>query len=40
MKIIIIRKFSYALAIISKKVDAGSLGPPSKFQVKGTLMEI
>ena len=32
MKIIIIGKFPYALAIL-KKVDAESLGPPPKFQV-------
>ena len=32
MKVIIIAKFPYALAIL-KKVDAESLGPPPKFQV-------
>ena len=32
MKIIIIKEFPYALAIL-KKVDAESLGPSPKFQV-------
>ena len=32
MKIIIIMKFPYALAIL-KKIDAESLEPPPKFQV-------